>query len=137
MSGDTTGPVVLFDGVCRLCSGTVGFLARRDRRRTIRFAPLQSEAARRLLKGAPGEPSSMNTFVLVEQGRVYTRSDAALRVMAHLPGIWLPLAGALKVFPRSVRDAVYDWVARNRYRWFGRRESCLVPTPELRDRFLD
>ena len=78
----------------------------------------------------------MNTFVLVEGGRFHTRSDAALRVMAYLQGAW-PLVRALRVVPRFLRDAIYDWVARNRYRWFGREEKCMVPTPELEGRFLD
>lgn len=128
------GPIVLFDGVCNLCNGSVRFIIRRDLRRRLRFAPLQSETARRLLAGAPADlPDSL---VLVERGRVWTRSSAVLRIAKGLRWPW-PLAYALVAIPRPLRDWLYTRVARNRYRWFGRRDDCMVPTPELRARFLD
>ena len=131
------GPIVLFDGVCNLCSAAVRFLIARDPSGRLRFASLQSEAGARVLaahgRAAPvGEPGSV---LLVEGGRVYERSTAALRTAAHLSGPW-PLAVALLAVPRPLRDAVYGVIARRRYRWFGRTDACWVPTPALRARFL-
>lgn len=125
--------VILFDGVCNLCNAWVDFVVRHDEEGRFRFAPLQSDVARDLLKGAPADlPDSI---VLVEGHSVWTRSTAALRVARALGLPW-SLAWAFIVVPPALRDAVYDWVARNRYRWFGKRETCRVPTPEERARFL-
>jgi predicted DCC family thiol-disulfide oxidoreductase YuxK len=122
--------------VCNLCSAFVQFVIARDPSRRFRFASLQSEAARRCLDAAATTFATVpKTIVLLEDGRLFTRSTAALRVARHLRFPW-PLAFALIVVPRPVRDWVYDLVARNRYRWFGRRDICLVPTPALEDRFL-
>jgi predicted DCC family thiol-disulfide oxidoreductase YuxK len=125
--------VLLFDGVCTLCNGFVQFVIQRDPAGRFQFATLQSDAARRLLQAAP-QPLP-DTLVLVENGRMFLRSTAALRVARGLKFPW-PLAFALVVVPRPLRDWLYDIVARNRYRWFGRRDVCMVPTPELRARFL-
>jgi predicted DCC family thiol-disulfide oxidoreductase YuxK len=125
--------VLLFDGVCTLCNGFVQFVIQRDPAGRFQFATLQSDAARRLLQAVP-RPLP-DTLVLVENGRVFLRSTAALRVARGLKFPW-PLAFVLVVVPRPLRDWVYDIVARNRYRWFGRRDVCMVPTPELRARFL-
>lgn len=126
---------MLFDGLCNLCSGAVDFIIDRDPRAELRFAALQSDAARPLLArcGLPAEhPGSI---VLVEDGRCYRRSTAALRIARRLTFPW-PLLYALLLVPRPLRDAVYDWVARNRYGWFGKRDRCRTPTPDLRSRFL-
>ena len=130
-------PILLFDGVCNLCNGTVQFIIDRDPKAQVRFAALQSEAARRELEArghaAPeGEPDSV---LLVEGDRVYERSDAALRVARKLSGAW-PLLFAFIIVPRFLRDLVYRFIARHRYRWFGKTDECRVPTPELRARFL-
>jgi predicted DCC family thiol-disulfide oxidoreductase YuxK len=142
MSADPTpavaepgGPVVLFDGVCNLCNGSVRFVVRHDRRGRFRFASLQSEAGQALLRRHGLDPADLFSVVLVDGGRVTTRSDAALDVARGLGGAWRA-AGLLRAVPRPVRDRVYDWVARNRYRWFGRRDACMLPSPELRARFL-
>jgi len=134
----TDGPIVLFDGVCNLCSAAVRFLIARDPSGRLRFASLQSEAGARVLaahgrKAPVGEP---DTVLLVEGGRVYERSTAALRTAAHLVAPW-PLAAVFFAVPRPLRDAIYRLVARRRYRWFGRTEACWVPTTALRARFLD
>jgi predicted DCC family thiol-disulfide oxidoreductase YuxK len=129
-------PVVLFDGVCNLCTASVAFILARDPERRFRFASLQSDAGRRLLERHGLPPDELATVVVVADGRALTRSDAALRIARGLGGAW-PVLGVLRVVPRPLRDAVYGVVARNRYRWFGRRESCMLPTPELRSRFLD
>jgi predicted DCC family thiol-disulfide oxidoreductase YuxK len=126
--------VVLFDGVCNLCNGAVTFVIEHDRDSYFRFASLQSGTGTAFLRGRTEElPDSI---VLVEAGRIYTRSEAALRIARRLDGAY-PLLYALIVVPRWIRDRVYDWVARNRYRWFGKREACMIPTPELRERFLE
>jgi len=138
--GERGHAVVLFDGVCNLCNGSVLFVIDRDPTGYFRFAPLQSDEARRLLAARAGAGEGvagpdLSSVVLIEGGRVYTRSTAALRVARRLSGAW-PLLYAFTAVPRVVRDAVYDWVARNRYRWFGREDACRVPTPDLRARFL-
>jgi predicted DCC family thiol-disulfide oxidoreductase YuxK len=126
---------VLFDGVCNLCNGSVLFVIDRDPAGYFRFVALQSDTARRLLAEHGGPPPDLSSIVLVEGGRVYTRSTAALRIARRLTGPWRLLHVCLLI-PHPIRDAVYDWVARNRYRWFGREEACRLPSPELRARFL-
>jgi predicted DCC family thiol-disulfide oxidoreductase YuxK len=131
-------PAVLFDGVCKLCDAAVLFLIDRDPRAILRFASLQSDTARELLESVGGtvETDPPKSILLVENGRVYERSTAALRIARHLEGAW-KLLGLLLVVPAPVRDLVYRWIASNRYRWFGRSPTCRVPTPQIRARFLD
>ncbi|MET0795596.1 MAG: thiol-disulfide oxidoreductase DCC family protein [Polyangiaceae bacterium] len=129
--------VVLFDGVCNLCNGSVNFLIDRDPHGALCFASLQSEEGGALLdslgyRRSRGDPG---TIVLVENGRVYERSTAVLRALRHLNGGWRLLALFL-VVPRAFRDLIYRAVATRRYQWFGKAEVCRVPTPELRARFL-
>jgi len=129
--------IVLFDGVCNLCSGSVRFIVERDRDAYFRFASIQSEAGAELMREhglAPpeGDPTSI---VVLDGGRTLQRSDAALAIAKHLKMPWKLLYAAV-VVPRFLRDAVYDWIARNRYRVFGKKDVCMVPTPELRARFL-
>lgn len=128
-------PIIFFDGYCVLCNGSVNFVLKRDKKHKFFFASLQGETAHRLLseKVALG---ALESVVLFENGRIWQRSDAAIRICAVLGGFY-KIALVLKVIPRSVRDFVYDWVARNRYRWFGRRDACRVPTPESKDYMLD
>ena len=128
-------PVVLFDGVCNLCTGTVQFLVPRDPEGTLRFAPLQSDVGADLVAGCGLDPEDRESIVLVEDGECYRKSEAALRIAGHLDGPW-PLLKALVAVPRPIRDAVYDLVARYRYDVFGRKEQCMVPTDDIRDRFL-
>ena len=128
-------PIVLFDGVCNLCAGVVRFVVRRDPAGRFRFAALQSERGRCLLEAHGLDSESLDTFVVIEQGRAYTGSDAFLVVVRHLSGAWR-LLRVVAWLPRPVRDGVYAVVVRNRYRWFGRRDACLVPTPDLARRFL-
>jgi predicted DCC family thiol-disulfide oxidoreductase YuxK len=127
--------VVLFDGVCNLCNGSVQFVIERDPSARFHFAALASEAAQRVLGECGVNVSLPDSIVLIEQGRLYTRSAAALRIARRLTFPW-PLLFVLIVVPRPLRDLVYDLVARKRYRWFGKRDSCMVPTPELRARFI-
>ena len=129
-------PVVLFDGVCNLCSGSVRFLVEHDSAATLRFAPLQSETAQDLLDAVGRHDYGFDTIVLVEGEECYTKSDAALRIARHLGRPW-SLLWAFRYVPRPFRDAVYDAVASSRYAVFGRKDRCMVPTPETRDRFLE
>jgi len=129
---------ILFDGVCNLCNGFVQFVIRHDPEGRFRFAALQSEAARALLaaQGHPAPPpTDPESVLLLSGGRLYSHSTAVLRIARRLGGVWrLAVVGA--VLPRAWRDALYRWVARHRYRWFGRQESCLLPTPALQSRFM-
>ena len=128
--------IVLFDGVCNLCNGFVQFVIARDPQARFQFATLQSETARRLIEQY-GVPDLLpDAVVLVEGGRLYTRSTAALRIARQLTFPW-PLTAGCFVVPQPLRDWAYGLIARRRYRWFGRRETCMVPTPELRARFLE
>lgn len=127
--------VIVFDGVCVLCNGWVHFLLRHDRRGRYRFAAMQSPSGRALLDGHGLDPDDPASFLLVEDGRAWTDTDALVRVVGGLGGAWnaIRVLGAL---PKPLRDGLYRVLARNRYRWFGRREACLVPAAELRERFL-
>jgi predicted DCC family thiol-disulfide oxidoreductase YuxK len=128
--------VILFDGVCNLCNGFVQFVIERDPDGRFQFAALQSAAARRVLTAHGTLSPVPDSVVLVEEGRVFTGSTAALRIVRGLRFPWT-LAGALLAIPRPLRDWIYRFVARRRYRWFGKREHCMVPTSALRSRFLD
>jgi predicted DCC family thiol-disulfide oxidoreductase YuxK len=135
MPEPTRHPVLLFDGVCNLCTGVVQFVIRRDPAGRFRFAALQSEAGQAILSRFDLPRADFDTFVLLGADRIYTRSTAALRVARGLSGAW-PLLYALSVIPRPVRDLVYGVVARHRYRWFGRKDRCMVPTADVAERFL-
>jgi predicted DCC family thiol-disulfide oxidoreductase YuxK len=127
--------LMIFDGVCHLCSRTVTFILAHEARPTLRFVPIQSPAGGRMMRDLGLFAEDAKTFVLVVEGRAYGRSEAAIRVARHLRFPWR-LLGAIRALPRPFRVWAYDLVARNRYRWFGRAESCMVPTPELRARFI-
>ncbi|MFC4552741.1 MULTISPECIES: thiol-disulfide oxidoreductase DCC family protein [Halorussus] len=129
-------PVLLFDGVCNLCNGAIQFVVDADPDAVFRFAPLQSPVGRDLLASCGLPTDEMDTVVLVEDGECYTKSAAALRVARRL-GVPYSLLWPFRFVPRPIRDAVYDVVAANRYRWFGRREGCMVPSPDVESRFLD
>jgi predicted DCC family thiol-disulfide oxidoreductase YuxK len=130
------GPVLLFDGVCNLCNGVVQFLIPRDPAGHIRYAPLQSGAGRALLARTDRSGDDLDTVVLVEGGRTYTKSAAAIRV-AELLGWPYRVAALGRLVPRRVRDWLYDLVAANRYDWFGRKDQCMVPDEDVSDRFLE
>ena len=133
---DMSQPVILFDGVCNLCAWSVQFIIRRDPCGQFRFAALQSPVGQRLLAERGADARGLDSVVLIEGARWYARSDAALRIARRLSGAW-PLLALLRVLPRPLRDWAYDFVARNRYRWFGRQDACMLPTPTLRARFLE
>jgi predicted DCC family thiol-disulfide oxidoreductase YuxK len=127
--------VVLFDGVCNLCNGLVRFLIARDRQARLRLASVQSDAGQAILAACELPTDEYDTMVFLERGRAYVKSTAFLRVVRYFPWPW-PLLSAGLLVPRPVRDWLYDRVALNRYALFGRQEVCMVPTPEIRKRFL-
>jgi predicted DCC family thiol-disulfide oxidoreductase YuxK len=127
------GPVLYFDGTCGLCNRWVDWLLRADRGGVLRFAPLQGVTAARHLP--PERTAALDTLVLVEEGRLHVRSEAVLRVARHLGPVWRVIT-LLRGVPRPLRDRAYEFVARNRYRWFGRQDTCRVPTPAERGRML-
>ncbi len=128
-------PILLFDGVCNLCNGFVQFVILRDPRAKFRFAALQSEVGQQLLREANMPVEELSTVVLYENDRFYTHSSVPLRVVKQFGGAW-PLLSGLVIVPKFIRDGIYNWIARNRYRWFGKQESCMIPTPELKSRFI-
>lgn len=133
---DPLETIILFDGICNLCNSSVQFIIKRDRKAKFRFAALQSDVACTLLTDL-GESTNgvLLTIIAIRGKKVYHRSDAALEIARGLSGLW-PLLYAFKIIPRPIRDLVYDWIAANRFKWFGKRDVCMVPTPELQSRFL-
>ena len=129
-------PILLFDGVCNLCSSSVQFVLIRNKKGNVHFASLQSEFASKALKDSNLTPNYLNSLVLLENGNTYVKSDAALRLSKHLDGIW-GLGSILLVIPRFIRDAVYTLIANNRYKWFGKKDVCWVPEKKWNHRFLD
>jgi predicted DCC family thiol-disulfide oxidoreductase YuxK len=129
-------PVLLFDGVCNMCNHIVIFIIKHDPKATFRFASLQSQAGVGMLQQHGLPASDMNTVILIGGSHYYTKSTAALHVFKRLGGLW-PLLYVFIVIPKPIRDIIYAWVARNRYKWFGKKDQCMIPTPELEERFLD
>ena len=128
-------PILLFDGHCNLCNAWVNFIVKRDSSSTIRFASLQSLAGRRLLEEHKIDPNYIDSLVLFEEERFSVSSNAALRILSYLDG-WERYLISLTVLPQPLRDLVYRFIANNRYKWFGKREQCMVPTAGLSKRFL-
>ncbi|KOY87232.1 hypothetical protein AD998_14690 [bacterium 336/3] len=128
-------PIVLFDGVCNLCNSSVQFFIRNDKKNILRFASLQSEAGQTLLQKFNLPTNEFNSFVLIVNDQVYLRSSAALKVISYLGGFW-KIFQVFWIVPRFMRDGVYNTLAKNRYKWFGKKTECMIPTPELKAKFL-
>lgn len=129
--------IVLFDGVCNLCNSSVQFIIKRDKKDIFRFAALQSDIGKQLMKERGITALDMETIILIEPNiAYYIKSSAALKIAFEFGGLWNALK-PLEWLPVRLRDALYNVVARNRYRWFGKQESCMIPTPELKAKFLD
>ena len=131
----TEKKIILFDGVCNLCSGSVNFVIKRDRKDVFRFAPLQEKIGIELMAFYNIDRRKTDSIVLIENGKAYVKSTAALRAARHLPAGW-PLLYGLMVVPKFIRNWVYDIIARNRYKWYGKKDQCMIPTPELRAKFI-
>jgi predicted DCC family thiol-disulfide oxidoreductase YuxK len=133
-SGPGEVPVIFFDGICGLCNHWVDFVVARDRQRQFRFAPLQGETARDWLHLTPDE--ALSSVILCDGTGIHRKSDAVWRIFARLGGVWLIAGGLLRIIPRPLRTWGYDFVARHRYRWFGQKQTCRLPSAEERERFL-
>ncbi len=128
-------PIILYDGVCNLCNASVQFIIKRDPHAKFRFTSLQSELGKNLIRQAGLESMKLDSVVLLYKNKVYTQSDAALRITKMLTGLW-PIFYLMIIIPKPVRNYFYNLIARNRYRWFGRKNECMLPAPELKHRFL-
>ena len=129
-------PIILFDGVCNYCNSMVNFIIRQDKEKIFRFAPLQSEAGQKIIEQFNLPSKNFDSFILVENDKIYFRSDAALRLYNLLPVTW-KWTQVFWSIPPFIRDGVYNLIAKNRYKWFGKKDECMVPTPEVRERFLN
>jgi len=129
-------PIILFDGYCNLCNASVQFIIKHDKKRHFLLASLQSDAATKILLQLNTESfKNYDSIILVKDGKLYIKSTAALRIARKLNGI-IKLAYIFIIIPRPLRDVVYDFIAKNRYKWFGKKQSCIIPNPEDIDRFL-
>ena len=129
-------PVVLFDGTCNLCNASVRFVIKRDKKELFNFASLQSDFAKQLFKKHGFNVKSLDSIILYEDGKFYWQSDAALKIARHLSGLW-PLLYGFIILPGFIRDNVYNFIAENRYKWFGKKDHCELPAPGMKERFLD
>jgi predicted DCC family thiol-disulfide oxidoreductase YuxK len=128
--------IILFDGICNLCNSSVQYIIKRDKNDIFRFVALQSELGQKIVKHLGIANRNIDSIVLYEPGRAYYyKSSAILRIAGELGGL-ISLLIIFKPFPKKIRDAVYDYIARNRYKWYGKKEFCMIPTPELKAKFL-
>ncbi|MAB39496.1 MAG: thiol-disulfide oxidoreductase [Aequorivita sp.] len=127
--------IILFDGVCNLCNGAVTYIIKRDKKNLFKFAALQSEIGQQLISKFNIDTSKVDSIILIDGEKHYEKSSAALRIAKYLSGAY-PLLFGFMVVPKFIRNAVYDYIARNRYKWFGKKESCMIPTAKLKDKFL-
>jgi predicted DCC family thiol-disulfide oxidoreductase YuxK len=132
----TDQSIIFFDGVCNLCEGFVQWVIKRDPDGYFHFSSLQSDFARSFFESRGSDLNDLNSVILYNKGRFYKNSDVSLEVFKQLKFPW-SLLYPFKVIPRIIRDSIYQWIAKNRYRWFGKKEQCMIPTPELQSRFLD
>lgn len=130
-------PIVLFDGVCNLCNGFVQFIIKRDKKGIVRFASLQSDFGQQVLQkfNLGSGTDQLSTVILIENNKAYTHSDVALRLVKYLGYAW-PILSIFRILPRFIRDGIYNWIAKNRYRWFGKSETCMIPNRNIENRFL-
>jgi len=128
-------PLILFDGVCNLCNSSVLFIIKRDSNSIFRFASLQSDLGKSLLQEFDLPVTELNSVILIQKNKVYQKSNAALEIARHLSGLW-PMFYSFMIIPAFVRNSVYTWIANNRYKWFGKKDACMIPTAELKSRFI-
>ncbi|MEG3659148.1 thiol-disulfide oxidoreductase DCC family protein [Arenibacter palladensis] len=128
--------IILFDGVCNLCNSSVQYVIKRDKGNVYRFAALQSEIGKKLVEERGIDTFQVDSIILIEPGvAYYTKSTAALKIARSFGGVW-QLASVFEWIPEKIRDWVYDYIAKNRYKWYGRKDACMIPTPELKSKFL-
>lgn len=128
--------IILFDGLCNLCNSSIQFIRIRDSKKKFKFSALQSQWAQEFLKQQSFEDPKIDSILYVTGNSVYTKSTAALNICRNLRGAW-PLLYAFIIVPKPIRDGIYDWIAKNRYRWFGKRMECMIPDQEFKSRFLE
>ena len=136
LDSNSVNNLILFDGVCNLCNGAVQFIVKRDKKSKFKFASLQSSVGKKYLKQFHLDQKATYSIILVREEKILDKSSAALEIARHLSGLW-PLLSVFKIIPKFLRDIFYDFIAKNRYRWFGKKDECMIPTPELKARFLD
>lgn len=130
--------IVLFDGVCNLCTSTVKFIIKRDRKDIFRFASLQSEIGKQLMEERHIDTTTNSSIVVIEpQVAYYLKSSAAIEIAKELGGLWPVFQVFSYILPEGIRDSLYELIAKNRYKWFGKKDSCMIPTPALKSKFLD
>ncbi len=128
--------IILFDGICNLCNGAIQFMIKHDRNDTFRYAALQSDIGKKLIEDRNIDTEKVDSIILIEPGvAYYNKSDAALQIGKHLKG-YRTISSILNLIPSGLRNIVYDFIARNRYKWYGKKEACMIPTPELKAKFL-
>ena len=127
--------IILFDGVCNFCNSAVDFVIKRDKRSVFKFVSLQSQAGQQIAANNSLTDIGLSSFIFIEGNNIYSKSTAALRVCRYLDGLWRLMYGFI-IVPKKIRDGIYDWIARNRYKWFGKK-SCSIPNAEVRARFLN
>lgn len=127
--------IILFDGVCNLCNGAINHVIKRDEKNVFKFAALQSDIGQELTSKFNIDRLKVDSIILIDGEKHYEKSSAALYIAKHLSGAY-PLLFGFMIIPKFIRNAVYDYIARNRYKWFGKKESCMIPTAELKDKFL-
>ncbi len=132
----TEDKIILFDGVCNLCNGAINFIIKHDSKAQFKFASLQGATGQKLLAKHKIDPKEIDSIILIESQRISVKSTAALRIAKSLNSGY-PLLFGFMIIPGFIRNAVYDFIAANRYKWFGKKDSCMMPTPELKSRFLD
>ena len=129
--------IILFDGICNLCNRSVQFIIKRDKKDEFRFATLQGDIGQRLVQERNIDTSKVDSIILIEPGiAYYTKSTAALKIGESFGGLW-KIMSVLSLIPKQLRDIVYDFMARNRYSWYGKKDACMIPTPEIKAKFLD
>lgn len=127
--------VILFDGVCNFCNSSANFIIRHDKKDYFRFTPLQSEIGMKISEKYNLDSGNLKSVILVDKGKIYTKTTAALRIAKQLSGAW-PVLYVFIIVPPPIRDVVYNIIAKYRYKWWGERDACMIPTPEIRKKFL-
>ena len=136
MSDSTSNfSIILFDGVCNFCNSSVNKIILQDKKNRFKFAPLQSEIGKKLLEKHSIDSSKIDSIILIEKDAAFTKSTAILKISKHMSGIY-PLAYGFIIIPAVIRNLVYDFIARNRYKWWGKKDSCMIPTQEVKSKFL-
>lgn len=132
----TNDSVILFDGVCNLCNNFVQFVIKHDKNERFKFASLQSDYAQKRLKSENLPQNDMRSIILIENNQIYRQSTAVLKIAKHLSGGW-KLFQIFLILPKFIRNPIYSYIAKHRYKWFGKKDECMIPTPNLKSRFLE